>query len=101
MKIKKNDEVKIVSGKDKGKTGTVEHAYEKEHKVLVTGINEYKRHRKGNMQGQRSEIITIIKPLSVANVMLLCPKCHEPARVGYRFEKDKKVRYCKKCESTI
>ncbi len=101
MKIKKNDEAKIVRGKDKGKSGKVLQVFQKEDTVLVEGVNEFKRHRKGNMQGQRSEIVTITKPLPVANVMLLCPKCHEPARVGYKFEKDKKVRYCKKCDMTI
>jgi large subunit ribosomal protein L24 len=101
MKIIKADEVKIVRGKDKGKTGKVQRVFEKEDAVLVEGVNEYKRHRKGNMQGQRSEIVTITKPLPVANVMFLCPKCHEPARVGYTVEKDKKMRVCKKCGQTI
>lgn len=102
MKIKKNDEVKIIRGKDKGKTGNVDAVLPKEEKVVVNGMNQYKRHMKGGkVQGQRSEIITLTKPLPVSSVILLCPKCHEAARVGYRFEKDKKVRYCKKCEQTI
>lgn len=101
MKIIKNDEVKIVRGKDKGKSGKVLRVFQKEDRVLVEGMNEFKRHRKGNMQGQRSEIVTLTKPLPVANVMFLCPKCHEPARVGYAVEKDKKVRVCKKCGQTV
>src|SRR5579859_5127561 len=102
MKLKKGDEVKIVAGKDKGKTGKIEKVFSKEDKVVIPGVNEYKRHLKGNSYGQRSEIISIVKPLPVANVMFLCPKCHEPARIGYTVEGDgKKVRMCKKCKSII
>ena len=101
LKLQKNDEVKIVRGKDKGKTGKVERVLPKEKKVLIPGVNEFKRHQKGRMKGQRSEIITIVKPLPVSNVKLLCPKCHQPVRVGFTLEKDKKVRICKKCNATF
>lgn len=101
MKLKKGDEVKIVAGKDKGKTGKVEKVLPDEQKVLVTGVNQYKRHMKGKSQGQKSEIITITKPLPVANVMLVCPKCHIVARVGYTISGDKKERICKKCQQTL
>ena len=101
LKLRKNDEVKIIRGKDKGKTGTIEQVLTKENKVLVPGVNEYKRHKKGDMSGGRSEIITITKPLPVSNVKLLCPKCHEAVRVGFTMEKDKKVRFCKKCKGTF
>jgi len=102
MKLKKNDEIKVVSGKDKGKTGKIEKVFSQEDKVLISGVNEYKKHVKGNQYtGQRSEVITIAKPLPVANVMFVCPKCHEPARLGYGVEGDKKVRICKKCKSSV
>ncbi len=101
MKLKKGDEIKVVAGKDKGKTGKIEKVFAKIDKVLIPGINEYKKHLKGNGYGQKSEIITISKSLPVANVMFLCPKCHEMARIGYGIEGDKKVRICKKCKSTI
>jgi large subunit ribosomal protein L24 len=101
MKIKKGDQVAIVTGKDNGKKGTVEKVFAKESKVLVEGINQYKRHLKGRVQGQKSEIITITKPLALANVQLLCPKCKKVTRVGYKMIKDGKVRICRKCNAEI
>lgn len=101
MKLVKNDQVKIVAGKDKGKSGKVEKVFSKEGKVLVEGVNQYKRHVKARMQGQESQIMTITKPLPVANVQLVCPKCKKLTRVGYKMEKDKKVRICRKCEKEI
>lgn len=101
MKLKKGDNVMVVSGKDKGKTGSVEGVFSKESKVLVTGVNQYKRHIKARSQGEKSEIKVITKPLPVAAVMFICPKCKEKARLGYMMQTDKKVRICKKCEESI
>lgn len=101
MKLIKNDEVKVVAGKDKGKSGKIEKVFTKEAKVLIAGVNEYKRHMKARMQGEASQIMTITKPLPVANVQLICPKCKKLTRVGYKMEKDKKVRICRKCEAKI
>ncbi|MGH7246313.1 MAG: 50S ribosomal protein L24 [Candidatus Levyibacteriota bacterium] len=97
MKLQKGDEIKVVAGKDKGKSGKVEKTFPKIAKVLVNGVNQYKRHMKARQQGQQSEIITLTKPLPVANVQLVCPKCHELTRVGYEMGKEKKVRICRKC----
>jgi large subunit ribosomal protein L24 len=101
MKLIKGDLVKIVVGKDKGKTGKVEQTLTKEAKVLVEGVNQFKRHMKARQQGQKSEIITITKPLSIANVALICPKCKEQTRVGYVISKETKQRICKKCNAEI
>ncbi|HEX7042924.1 MAG TPA: 50S ribosomal protein L24 [Patescibacteria group bacterium] len=108
MKLIKNDEVKVVAGKDKGKTGKIEKVFSKEEKVLVTGVNQYKRHLKGGYGDQKSEIVTITKPLPVANVQLVCPKCKKLTRVGYKVEATKtksgsttKVRICRKCGKEI
>lgn len=101
MKIKKGDEVKVTIGKDKGKTGKVEKVFPKSDKVLILGMNQYKRHLKARSQNQPSEIATITKPLPIANVLLVCPKCHLPTRVGYAFENKKKTRICKKCKQNI
>ncbi len=101
MKLKKGDEIFVTRGKDKGKTGKVEEVFAKEEKVLVAGVNQYKRHVKARMQNEKSEIITITKPLPVGNVALRCPHCHKPTRIGVKMEKDKKVRICKKCNKTI
>lgn len=108
MKLIKGDEIKVVAGKDKGKTGKVEEVFPKINKVLIVGVNEYKRHKKGGYGGQKSEIITITKPIAMPNVQMICPKCKKLTRVGYKVEKDlsagkasKKVRVCKKCGKEI
>lgn len=101
MKLKKGDEVKIVGGKDTGKTGKVEKVFTKENKVLIPGINQYKRHMKARMQGQSSEILTITKPLPVSQVALVCPHCKQQTRIGYMLDKKQKVRICRKCDKTL
>ncbi|HSX40503.1 MAG TPA: 50S ribosomal protein L24 [Candidatus Saccharimonadales bacterium] len=100
MKLKKGDEVKIVRGKDKGKTGKIEQIFPSRSKVLVHGVNQYKRHMKARSQNQQSEIVTLTKPLPVGNVMMICPKCHLPTRIGFLVTtKGKKARMCKKCKA--
>lgn len=101
MKLHKNDIVTIVTGKDQGKTGKIEKIFTKEEKVLVEGVNQYKRHMKAKSQGQKSEILTITKPLAVANVALICPRCKKQTRIGYIVSKDSKQRICKKCSAEI
>lgn len=97
MKIKKGDTIQITVGKDKGKNGNVEKVFAKDRKVLVEGVNQFKRHMKARVPGQKSEIITITKPMGVSKVMLVCPSCKKPTRVGYKITKDTKLRSCKKC----
>lgn len=101
MKLKKGDEVKVVSGKDKGRTGKIEKVFPKLEKVLVVGVNQYKRHMKARSERQPSEIITLTKPLPVSNVAVVCPKCHQITRLQYSFEADKKVRICAKCKQVL
>lgn len=98
MKLKKGDEVQIVKGKDKGKKGKIEQVFPKENKVLIPGVNLFKRHLKARSQKEPAEIATLVKPLPVSNVKLVCSKCHLPTRVGFRMDKDKKLRFCKKCK---
>jgi large subunit ribosomal protein L24 len=101
MKLKKGDLVKIVSGKDKGKTGKIEEVLPKLKKVLVTNINQYKRHLKARAQGQKSEIVTVTRPLSDQNVALVCPHCKLQTRIGFKIEKNGKIRVCRKCGKKI
>ncbi len=100
-KIKKGDEVMVVSGKDNGKKGKVEKVFSRKNKVLVSGVNLYKRHLKARSQSQPSEIITITKPLPITNVIIVCPKCKKTTRVGFKIEKNSKTRVCKKCNAEI
>lgn len=101
MKIIKGDTVQITAGKDAGKTGKVGKVFSKTGKVVVEGMNQYKRHVKGRMPGQKSEIITITKPLPMGGIALLCQKCKKVTRVGYKMLKDEKVRICRKCNEEI
>lgn len=100
MKIKKGDKVKIILGKDRGKEGTVEYVLVKDNRLFVGGANLYKRHVK-KMQGTEGGIIDIPKSLNVSNVVLICPNCSKPTRVGAKLTDKTKVRVCKKCEKEI
>ena len=100
MKIHKNDTVQIMLGKDAGKTGKVLRVLGKDDKVLVEGINMYKRHIK-KMAGYEGTIIDVAKPVNVSNVELMCPNCKKPTRVGYKMQGEEKVRICKKCQKEV
>ena len=101
MKLKKGDEVQVVKGKDKGKKGKIEKVFGKMGKVLIPNINTFKRHKKARLQNEKSEIITITKPLPLGNVALVCPNCHKLTRVAMRIDKDIKTRVCAKCGKAI
>ena len=98
MKIRKGDKVRIIKGKDRGRENAVEKVLSKEGKVLVSGLNIYKKAVRPKQQGQKGGIVEITRPLPVENVMLVCSKCNKPTRVGYKIEGDKKLRFCKKCQ---
>ena len=102
MKIRKNDTVMVIAGKDKGKTGKVRFAYPKEERVLVDGINMVKRHTRARGTVRQAGIIEREDPIHVSNVMLLCNKCNRPTRIGFRFLKDgRKVRVCRSCGEVV
>lgn len=101
MKIKKGDKVKILKGKDAGKIGKVVEARPKENKVLVEGLNLVWKHLRPRRAGEKGQKIQVPKPIDVSNVMLVCPKCSEPTRVGFFQDQGKKVRQCKKCKAII
>jgi len=102
MKIRKNDNIIVIAGKDKGKKGTVRYAYPRTEKVVAEGINMIKRHAKPRTATDPGGILHREAPIEISNVMLVCGKCNQPARVGYRFlEKGGKVRFCKKCNEVI
>lgn len=102
MKIRKNDTVLVIAGKDKGKKGKVRFAYPKDEMILVEGINFIKRHTKARGQVKQAGIIDLEAPIRVSNAMLLCSKCNQPARIGFRFLEDgRKVRFCRACGEVI
>ena len=96
MHVKKGDTVKVISGKDKGKTGVVLTALPKKDRVLVEGVNIIKKHTKPNQANPQGGIVRQEAAIHVSNVMLLDPKSGEPTRVGYKVEDGKKVRVAKK-----
>ena len=101
MKIKANDKVKIVAGKDRGKEGKVLQVFTDSDRVVVEGLNIMKKHLRPKKHGDKGQVIELSAPLCVANVMLLCPKCGKVTRVGYRQDGDKKKRICRKCKEFI
>jgi large subunit ribosomal protein L24 len=100
MKIHTKDKVVVISGKDKGKTGTVTRVDTKGKKVLIEGVNIVKKHvkRQGSTPGQ---IVSFEKPIDVSNVMLVDPKDGKPTRVGYVIKDGKKTRIAKKSGTTL
>jgi large subunit ribosomal protein L24 len=102
MKIRKNDNVLVIAGKDKGKKGKVRFAYPKRNRVIVEGVNFIKRHARATGQVRQAGIIEREAAMDVSNVMLVCNKCNRPTRIGARILGDgKKVRVCRLCNEVI
>jgi large subunit ribosomal protein L24 len=101
MKIKKGDQVLIISGKDKGKKGKILQVRPEDGKILVEGVNIRKKHNKPKKSGEKGQIISSENYISSANAQFVCPKCGKPTRIGYNLTKDKKYRICKKCGAEI
>ena len=102
MKIKKDDTVVVIAGKDKGKKGKVRQSSHKEGHVVVEGINIVKRHTKPRGTVRQAGIIEHEAKLHVSDVMLLCPKCNHPVRLGSHILNDgNRVRVCRRCQEVI
>lgn len=96
LKIKTGDRVQVLTGKDRGRQGTVSKVFPKDAKVIVDGVNTAKKHAKARSAEKPGGIITVDMPLPVANVGLVCGKCG-PTRVGYSVTDGRKTRVCRKC----
>ena len=101
MKVKKNDTVLVLSGKDAGKTAKVLVAIPKKNRVVVDGVNVQKKHKKARSAQEVSEIVNQSGAIDASNVMVVCPACGKATRVAYKVEGDKKVRVCKKCGAVL
>ena len=99
-RIKKGDLIKVLSGKDKGKQEKVLQVFPADNMVLVENVNKVKRHTKPT-QGHTGGIIDKMLPIALSRVQLVCPSCKKSTRVGFKTVKDKKVRYCKKCDAAL
>lgn len=102
MKIKKGDNVMVMAGKDKGKTGKVMQVFPLDGKVVIDGVNKTVKHAKTRKQGEKGQKIDFFGPIDASNVMLIDPKSGKPTRVGYKIMEDgRKVRMAKKSKETI
>lgn len=97
MKIKKNDQVLIIAGNDKGKKGKVLRSFPLKERVVIEGVALIKKNIKPKKSGQKGQIASVPRAISVSNVNLICSKCGKPTRVGYEIIDKKKYRVCKKC----
>jgi large subunit ribosomal protein L24 len=102
MKIRKDDTVLIIAGKDRGKKGKVRFAYPRKEMLIIEGINFIKKHSKAKGAARQAGIIDIEEPMHVSKVMYLCSKCNKPSRIGSRkLEGGGNVRYCRNCNEVI
>jgi large subunit ribosomal protein L24 len=101
MKLIKGDNVVMLGGKDRTKSGKILLVLPESGKVVVEGLNMIKRHTRPRQQGQAGQIISKERAVSSAAVALVCKSCGKPTRVGYRIDGDKKVRICKKCQTAL
>jgi large subunit ribosomal protein L24 len=109
MKIKSNDQVKIIAGKDKGKIGKVLQVFPVDGRASVEGLNLLVKHLRPQKKGDKGQRVEFPAPLHLSNLQLICPKCAKPTRIAFEIEevkqgdsiKHKKIRICKKCKKTI
>ena len=102
MKIRKDDNVLVIAGKDKGKKGKVRFVYPKERRALVEGINMIKTHSKAGAQVKQAGLIEREGVIDLSDVMLLCNRCNHPVRVGFKtLDDNRKVRVCRSCGEVI
>ena len=101
MKLKKGDNVIVLSGNDKGKTGEILEIIPSTQKVVVKGVNIRKKHVKPRKAGEEGGIVASEYPIHSSKVNVVCPKCGKASKIGYKIEDGKKVRVCKKCGANL
>ncbi len=104
FKIRKGDLVEVITGRDKGKRGEVIRVIPKEARVVVQGVNIRKKHQRSYTVGGQTvpgRIVEFEAPIHISNVMLVCPQCNRPVRVGIRREEGRRIRICKRCGNEI
>lgn len=101
QKIKVGDNVRVLSGKDKGKTGKVIQSFPGVKKIVVEGVNIIKKHLKARRQGDKGQKLELSAPMAISKVALLCPHCEKGVRVGFKVDGESKSRVCKKCNNAL
>ena len=103
-RVKEGDTVEVISGNDRGIRGTVQRVFPRVDRVVVSGINIVKKHQRSVRAGRgqvQAGVIEFEAPIHISNVMLVCPRCDQPTRVGFAVQDGRKVRVCKKCGEAI
>ena len=101
MNIHRGDNVVMLSGKDRGKTGKVLFVFPKEGKIVVEKLNTVARHLRARKQGQKGQIVHKERAVDASKTMLVCKSCGKPTRIGKKLVGDTKVRVCKKCGAEV
>ena len=101
MKIKKGDTIKITVGKDRNKTGKVLKVLPSKNKIIIEGLNLYKKHVRPKNQGEKGQVVSVPRPMNVSNVLIMCQGCGRATRVGYHLEGENKIRICKRCGANL
>ena len=97
MKIKKGDKVQVLAGKDKGKIGSVNKILPEIGKVIVDGVNMCTKHQRKKREGEKGTKVQFAAPMDAGKLMVICPRCGKPTRVGIVVQEKSKLRKCKKC----
>jgi len=101
-RVRRNDTVQVLSGKDRGRRGEVRRVVTATDRAIVTGVNMVKKHRRARSQMEPSGIVEMEAPIHLSNLQVVCASCDRPVRVGFRrLEDGRKVRFCKRCSETI
>ena len=101
IKLKKGDNVKMLNGKDRGKSGEILAIFKDVKRATVKGIHMQKKHVKPTQANPSGGIIDINKKIDISNMAIICPSCGKHSRVGYKLEKDSKTRICRKCQKSL
>jgi large subunit ribosomal protein L24 len=101
VSIRKDDEVQVLSGKDRGRRGRVVRVLPREGRVMVEGVARAKKHSRPSKRRQQGGIVDVELFVDISNVAVVCRSCSQPTRVGYRITDDEKSRVCKKCEADL
>ncbi|OGZ03256.1 MAG: 50S ribosomal protein L24 [Candidatus Liptonbacteria bacterium RIFOXYC1_FULL_36_8] len=101
IKLKKGDIVKMLSGKDKGKTGKLIKVNPKDGRAAVEGLNLVKKHMRPRKQGEKGEVIGVPRMIALSKAAIICSSCKKATRVGFREEGKNKIRFCKKCGAAL
>ncbi len=101
LRIKKNDLVKIMTGKDRGKLGKVLHTFPSQGKIVVEGVNIIKKHVRPRRQGEKGQRVEIFSPFPASRAQIFCKSCNQVTRAGFVIRDKKRTRICKKCKANL